>query len=229
IMFPDAQALTRTLLPIVLLALSTPWLHLHAQVCTGFAPLDDARYRISASTARYRYANAHGLSLTAGDAVYATVGTTLVHDDEVSTWSYGGGLEVGADVRAITPNTFFCPVASLSYETVPLGTLLLLEGVGIQALRGEAGLGLAWQLDLSHRVEMSPALSVRVARVRARLERAGAPVLTRRDEDFYVVGSAAAGLTIGRLTVRPGVTIPMGLADDRERYYVRPFGRENRE
>ncbi len=53
--------------------------------------------------------------------------------------------------------------------------------------------------------------------------------LTRRDEDFYFVGSAAAGFTIGRLTVRPGVTIPMGLADDRERYYVRPFGRENRE
>lgn len=199
-----------------------------AQVCAGFAALDDTRFRVSTGTAVYRYANAHSVSVAAGRTAWLGARFTLVDDDDLDATAYVGALEVGADVGREGRGYLICPLAGASYSIVPVGTLMLFDGMGMEHISAEAGIGLAGNGTRLAGMRVHPVASLRITRVWWRLmERRIGETYTRRTDYLHYIAGAGIGFVIGdRLTVRPGVTVPFGkVVTD----MILPFGRENNE
>lgn len=200
-----------------------------AQVCAGFAALDDTRFRLSTGTAVYRYANAHSISVATGRAAWLGARFSIVDDNDLDATAYAGALEVGADVVREERSYLICPLAGASYSIVPIGTLMLGDGLGLEHISAEAGFGLAGAGTRLAGGRVHPLASFRITRIWWRLmERRIGETRSRRGDDMHFVAGAGMGFVIGdRLTVRPGVAVPFGMSPSG--YAAVPFGRENNE
>lgn len=209
---------------VLALCLAAP---LPAQVCAGFAALDQTRFRAAASTASYTYASAVGASLTAGGRAFGTLGVARAFDEELAVAAYDVGLEVGADLTDRGRRVFLCPVAAFSGSVVPRGSVVF-GGTGFRRLSGGLGVGLAVVALRSRRFAIHPAASARVVRLRARESYPGGH---REESDTYFLLSGGVGLVImDVLTIRPGISVPFGLQPPMgPAGFATPFGREEQE
>lgn len=199
---------------------------LSAQVCSGFAALDDTRFRVAAGAASHTYANALGVSLTAGGTVFGTASAGRLYDEGFDASAFDVGLEAGADIPAREGRVYACPLAALSVSFGPR-EFLLFPDHGYRRVSGALGVGLA-AIAIRHRgLAVHPAGGVRLVRLSARESyRDGTGVAYRRENDTYWLLNAGVGLVFNDvLTIRPGVTVPFDLA----RTYAVPFGREENE
>jgi hypothetical protein len=220
-----ASNLRRGLLVLALCCVA-PLSALPAQVCAGFAALDGTRYRVSASAASHRYADAVGASLTAGHRVFGTLGVARAYDEELDATAYDAGLEVGADVSDRRHRVFLCPVAAVSVSIGPRDYLLN-PGFNYRRIGGTLGLGLAGVAWGGNHIAIHPAVDGRVVHVRA-LE--SYPGGHHSDRATYFLASGGIGLVINDvLTIRPGVSVPFGFPPAQPDRFAVPFGREEYE
>ena len=232
-MFHRSQATYVLPVAAVVLATIAPLAVLHGQVCAGFAPLDDTRYRVSMSTANHRYANAHGLSVAAGTdgAVYGVADLAWTYDDELAVSSYDVGIRLGADVPRDHERIAICPSASLTTSVLPRGQILSGERyLETWNIAGAVSLGIAVPAIETGRIAIRSGADLEVVRVWSWL-RSG--TYTDHTEELYWIAGAGISLIVGdRFTIRPGVSVPFRLLespDDLSRSYAMPHGRMNRE
>ena len=232
-MFRKARAVRTLTVASWVLAMIAPLPVLHGQVCSGFAALDDTRYRVSVSTANYRYANAYGLSVAAGTdgPVYGVADLAWTYDDELTVSSYDMGIRLGADVPRGDGRIVVCPSASLATSIVPMGSLLVnARYQGIRNVLAGVRFGVSATVVRTDRLTIRPAAELETIRVWSRIRDSEK---TDRNNELYWIGGAGISVIVGdRFTIRPGVTVPFRLLvspDDPSRYYAMPFGRLNRE
>ena len=200
---------------------------LPAQMCAGFAALEDTRFRATVSASSHSYANVVGASLTAGRTVFGTLGAARAYDEDPDVAAYDVSLEVGADVADGRRRAFLCPIAALSASIQPRDYLVFV-GTGYQKFSGALGLGLAGVALRSRQVALHPAAGARVVHLRARESYPGGH---HDASDTFVLLTGGVGLVIRDvLTIRPGVSVPFGFTPaDHSDFFAVPFGREERE
>lgn len=207
---------------------------LHGQVCTGFAALDDTRYRVGASTANYRYANAYGLSVATGisEPVYGVANFTWTYDDELDVSSYDVGLRIGADLPRGDGRIVICPSASLATSIVPMGSLLVAtEYQEIWNILTGVRFGVSAAAVHTDRLIIRPAAELEAIRVWSRI-RLGDLQTNHNNELYWIAGAGITVIVADKFAIRPGVTVPFRLLvspDDPTRFYAMPYGRMNRE
>lgn len=204
-----------------------------AQACTGFAPLDDTRYRASAGIANYRYATGYSASLTAGRPLHATATFQWVNDEELEASSYRTTVEGGVTWSPLNDALSICPVVGLTYATVPFRTLRYGEGVGFRDISVSGGLDAAILVRLNERVSILPAGTVRVIRMWGRRITQCGTINNRCHEPghnvYWVVGGGVGFALNDRITIRPGVTVPLDFPPALRGDWLVPFGREENE
>ena len=220
------------LLAIALLAALVPD-PLPAQACTAFPSLRDRPVRIAGSAVTHRYATALGFSVAAGKDVFATLAAGRTRDGELDATTLDIGLEGGADIPlGSARRDYFCPLAALSLALGPNEFLLADENR--RSIEAALGLGLAWIPVKARRLAVILAGGFRVARITVtHIPGAASRAYTesRSRSDVYWLFSLGAGFVLGDvLTIRPGVTVPFGLAERAlSDLDVTPFGREEQE
>jgi hypothetical protein len=221
-------------LSLVVLAL-LPCAEVRAQVCTGFGSLSGSRYRLDVSAASYTYATAVGASVTAGRNLFATVGVGSTRDAELHASTYDLRAQAGYDVPMGREPFTFCPLVMLSYSLGPYD-FMLHEG-HFTYLDAGVGLGLAVIAVRSARLTVIPAVGARYSRLALRRVSSATVQVSQGSgwvkTDWYGLLNAGLGIVIDNMvTVRPGVSVPLGLVPIRHESYddwVVPFGREESE
>lgn len=212
-----------------------PSTHIRAQVCTGFGSLADSRIRVAVDAARYTYATALGASVTTGRQLFATVGIGRTHDVELYASTYDFSVQAGYDVP-MGPEPFtFCPLVALSASFGPYD-FMLHEGRFTYHDAG-LGLGLGGIVVQTAGLTVIPAVGARYSRLAVRripsARQLADGVTGWVKSDWYGLFSAGLGIVInGVVTVRPGVTVPLGLVPVRHESWddwIVPFGREEGE
>jgi hypothetical protein len=221
----DSSNLRRSLL-VLALCCAAPFSALPAQVCAGFAALDGTRYRVSASAASHRYADALGTSITAGHRVFGTLGVARAYDEEVDASAYDVGLEVGADVSDRRRRVFLCPVVALSVSFGPQN-FLLNPNHDFRRIGGALGLGVAGVAWRGRHLAVHPTVEGRAVHLRARESYSSG---YHSDRATYFLVSGGVGLVINDvLTIRPGISVPFGFPPAHPDRFAVPFGREEQE
>jgi hypothetical protein len=220
------------LLPLVLLG-ALPVAGLRAQVCAGFPSLRGTRYRVAASAANYTYATALRASFTTGKTVFGTLGAGWTRDAELDASAFSISLQAGADIADRSGRVFLCPVADVSVSLGPYN--FALERYDYRYVDRSIGLGLAAVAVRSPRFSLLLTGALRAARVTVTAwptgwQRASGSVAWTQGDDYWLA-SFGAGFVFGeKVTIRPEVTVPFGLAPpDAPNSFAVPFGRENRE
>ena len=227
------SAATRVLpVAAVVLATIAPLSALHGQVCAGFAALDDTRYRLSVSTANYRYANAHGLSLAAGTRgpVYGAANVAWSYDDELDVSSYDVGIRLGVDLPRGDGRITICPSASLTTSLIPRGQIVY-TGIWMETwnVAAAARFGAVATAIQTNRLTIRPGAELEAVRVWGWVRTDYQT--DRRNELYWIAGVGISATVADRFTIRPGLTVPFGFVPPRGRpeFYAMPHGRMNRE
>lgn len=209
---------------------------LRAQLCTGFPSLRETRFRAAASAASYSYADALGASFAVGGRAFVVLGAGRTRDAELDASTVDLAIAAGADVWIDAGHRLLlCPVAGAKLSLGPNDFLLSQRDFVYS--EPQLGLGLTAVAARTRRLTVIPAIGLRAARLtltKKRPDATSADQRRRSGTDVYWLFSLALGLTLdGALTIRPGVTVPFGLADpsspDREQRFVIPFGRKEGE
>lgn len=202
-----------------------------AQTCTGFASLDDTRYRAASGYANYRYANGYSASLTAGRPIHASAMFEWVNDEEIQASSYRTTVETGLSLSPLHDALSICPVAGLTYATVPFRTLRYGEGYGFRDISLSGGLDAAMRVPVTDRLSILPSGTVRAVRMWARwTSRCGGNKCHEGGNEIYwVVGGRVGFVLNDRITIRPGFTVPLDFAPAQRGDWLVPFGREEEE
>jgi hypothetical protein len=203
-----------------------PASRLQAQACTAFAPLGGGRIRVAANAAAFTYATQLGVSLTAGNEIFGTVGAAWAHDRDLHASTYDVGLEGGADVALDRARrAFLCPLAALGVSFGPHDFAVRPDSY--RSVSGALGLGVAVVAIRSRPLTIVAAAGLRVVRLKVTRRFIGSEPLSTSRSDTYQLLSLGVGFVVNdRLTLRPGVTVPFGLAEWPD---AAPFGREPRE
>jgi hypothetical protein len=217
-------------LPVIAAALAAGAGAAAAQVCEGLRPLEWGRVHVAAGAASHTYASAVDASVTAGQNAYMTVNAARTHDAEIHATAWDIGISGGYD-GALDPRRagFVCPRAALSLSLGPRDYML--SEIGFRRAEASVGLGLAMVAHVGP-VTFVPVAGASVHRLRATpVTDADVSGWLDPASDTYVVVSLAVGVRMGgRVTLRPGLTVPLGLVEaGSHQDYVAPFGREEAE
>jgi hypothetical protein len=201
-------------------------------VCAGFSSLRDAHVRVAAGAASYTYATALGVSVTAGRSIYATIGAGRTRDAELDASTYPLSLELGADISGGPRRVFVCPVAGVAVSLGPYNYLLSQQNY--RYVDRFVGLGLAAVAVQTRGLMILLSGQLRAARITATYWYTGDQAATSSGwsaSDDYWLASLGVGIVLGgRVTIRPGVTIPFGLVPPgAPTWFAVPFGREKNE
>lgn len=200
-----------------------------AQVCAGLPSLRERPFRVTASAASYTHAAALGVSLTAGRAIYGTLGFGRTRDPELDASTYPLSFEIGADIPFGASGVFLCPVASVAASFGPYDFELMQED--FRYMDRAVGLGLAAVAIRARRITVFAAGGVRAARITGTYwptgYKAADGVQGRSQTGNYWLASLSVGFEIDQIvTVRPGVTVPFEVTHPDDAWFASPFGRE---
>lgn len=211
---------------LLVLAAAAP---LHGQVCAGFAPLDETRYRVAVSAASYAYATAMRASVTVGGTPYASLGIGRTRDAELDAVSVDAGLEAGLDLTAQNGTFYLCPVAAFTASFGPDDFLFRPDDYTYT--EGAAGFGLAVVPLRAGRVTVLAGADARLAHLTVRRVHRSTEVIRWKYTNTYTLWSVGAGVVLDDvLTFRTFVTMPSRFPPPStlEGMAV-PFGREEGE
>jgi len=203
-----------------------------AQVCAGLPSLRERPFRVTASAASYTYATALGVSLTAGRAIYGTLGFGRTRDSELDANTYPLSLEIGADIPVGAHGVFLCPVVSGAVSFGPDDFELMQESFRYEDWA--VGLGLAAVVMRARRISVLVAGSVRAALLTGTYWPTGYKAADgdpgSSQTGNYWLASLSVGIELNQtVTLRPGVTVPFQVTYPADAWFASPFGRKPEE
>lgn len=223
---PMIRLQSRTRLAACLLAAAAllPAARLHAQTCVGTASFNAHPVRVGGILGTGDDVTTLGAELMFGSAVgpFGGVGVALNDFDDLDEsattiqGTLGYQVPIGTGTRRNAGGPQFCPIATLGYT---LGPDFRLGGVDYESrtLGATAGFSIGAPVALASTVNLVPFGGLRLIYARSTVSIEGSDV-DDTDSDSYGALDLGAGLTFNdRFTVRPAVSVPIGLegADSR--------------
>ena len=186
-----------------------------AQLCTGFAPFTDGRYQASAAAAFTENAMGFGAGFAVGGKTpfgEVFLGSTSFDEPDGSSFtvSAGGGYQFQLGTKG---KVHVCPTADLSYTAGPNDVDIFGDGtyfLDFSELGFAFGVSLGFVAGQSPRSKIVPHASFDLVTSAITIDGALPSTPQSRTEFFGLLG-LGVGIVLNRITLHPGVGIPIGL------------------